>query len=514
MVHSYIVKKSGTQNVSQIISALKDHFPIIQDSREQGNYFYYDTFDWRLYKKGYHLYLTDQHLSLFNFKRNYIEIEEDLVTSVSKTLMLPAGSIQKQLIPLLDVRALILVATFKKISYSFRILNKDKKTIAYLKINQNKIKDGNRFIALDPCLEIRPLRGYTQSVSTIRKKISFYDLKVYHNDLIRMGLQVLGRIPADYSSKINIPLKPQLPAGQALRKIYRYLLQIMKKNENGIINDIDIEFLHDFRVSARRTRSALGQTQNILDEDIVQKATKDFNYLGQSTNRLRDIDVYLLKEDQYKEMLSENRRDYLNPFFEDLKHQRKIENALVIKILKSVRYKRIINEWEFYLNARINAKNLTATEKKPIIIVARKVICERNQKVLEFGKNIVITSSDELLHQLRIAGKKLRYLLEFFNSLFPQTEMQILIKKLKQLQDNLGDYHDLAVHQEMLKKFEEQLTIKESGEKETILTLGILIRKLNEKQELVKKDFFETFRIYSAPEIQKIFHDLFYDSML
>ena len=316
-----------------------------------------------------------------------------------------------------------------------------------------------------------------------------------------------------YSSKINIPLEPQLPAGQALRKIYRYLLQIMKKNENGIINDIDIEFLHDFRVSVRRTRSALGQIKNILDEDIVQKAEKNFTYLGQSTNQLRDIDVYLLKEDQYKNMLPENRRDYLNPFFEDLKRQRKIENVLVKKILKSVRYKRIIDEWEFYLNKKINAKNLTDTEKKPIIIVARKVICERNQKVLELGKNIVITSSDELLHQLRIAGKKLRYLLEFFNSLFPQTEMQILIKKLKKLQDNLGDYHDLVVHQEMLKKFEEQLVTKESGEKETILNLGILIKKLNEKQKLVKKDFFETFRIYSASEIQKIFHDLFYDSM-
>ena len=212
-------------------------------------------------------------------------------------------------------------------------------------------------------------------------------------------------------------------------------------------------------------------------------------------------------------MLPENRRGYLNPFYEDLKRERKSENALVIKILKSVGYKQIIDEWESYLNKKIYARNLTATEKKPIIIIARKVIYQRNQKMLEFGKNILITPSDEQLHRLRIAGKKLRYLLEFFNSLFPKTEMQILIKKLKKLQDNLGNYHDLAVHQEMLKKFNEQLIIKESEEKDTILTIGILIRKLNEKQKLVKKDFFETFHIYSAPEIQKIFHDLFYDSM-
>ena len=62
----------------------------------------------------------------------------------------------------------------------------------------------------------------------------------------------------------------------------------------------------------------------------------------------------------------------------------------------------------------------------------------------------------------------------------------------------------------MLEKFRELLIIKGSGEKETILTLGILIKKLNEKQKLLKQDFIETFHIYSAPEIQKIFHNLSY----
>ena len=38
--------------------------------------------------------------------------------------------------------------------------------------------------------------------------------------------------------------------------------------------------------------------------------------------------------------------------------------------------------------------------------------------------------------------------------------------------------------------------------------LGILIKKLNEKQKFLKQDFIETFHIYSASEIQKIFHDL------
>jgi len=324
----------------------------------------------------------------------------------------------------------------------------------------------------------------------------------------------LERIPAGHSSKINILLNPQLPAGEALKKICSYLLQVMKQNENGIINDTDPEFLHDFRVAVRRTRSALGQIKNILDKEIVKQAKKDFTCLGQSTNRLRDIDVYLLKEDQYKKMLPENKWGYLNPFFEELRSERRSENATVVEILESERYKRIIDEWELYLNSKINTENLTVKGEKPVIMVAKKVICKRNNKVLEFGKNLLITSSGEQLHRMRIAGKKMRYLLEFFYSLFSQVEMKLLIKKLKKLQDNLGDYHDLAVHQEMLDNFKEKLITKGSREKDTILTLGIMIKKLNEKQKLVKQDFIETFYIYSSPEIQEIFHDLFDDSML
>ena len=75
-------------------------------------------------------------------------------------------------------------------------------------------------------------------------------------------------------------------------------------------------------------------------------------------------------------------------------------------MLRSEKYKQIIDDWESYLNIKTNTENLTTKGKKPIITVARKVIFKRNNKVLEFGKNLLITSSDEQLHHLRIAGKK------------------------------------------------------------------------------------------------------------
>ena len=77
----------------------------------------------------------------------------------------------------------------------------------------------------------------------------------------------------------------------------------MRQNEAGIRADWDTEFLHDFRVAIRRTRSALSQIKGVLPVDAVEHFKDAFRELGRSTNRLRDLDVYLLEEETYRAML-------------------------------------------------------------------------------------------------------------------------------------------------------------------------------------------------------------------
>ncbi|MCK7497847.1 MAG: CHAD domain-containing protein [Comamonadaceae bacterium] len=59
-------------------------------------------------------------------------------------------------------------------------------------------------------------------------------------------------------------------------------------------------------------------------------------------------------------------------------------------------------------------------------------------------------SPDHDLHRLRITGKKLRYLVEFFRDLYPAAEIDLLIKAMKGIQDFLGEYQDCTVQQEHL----------------------------------------------------------------
>jgi len=63
----------------------------------------------------------------------------------------------------------------------------------------------------------------------------------------------------------------------------------------------------------------------------------------------------------------------------------------------------------------------------------------------------------ERLHDVRILGKKLRYLLEFFRSLYAEEEIDIAIKELKRLQDNLGDFNDYEVQGAAMGRFAEEL---------------------------------------------------------
>ena len=82
--------------------------------------------------------------------------------------------------------------------------------------------------------------------------------------------------------------------------------------------------------------------------------------------------------------------------------------------------------------------------------------------------------TDEDLHNLRIDCKKLRYLLEFFTSLFPKTQMKLLIKQLKQLQDNLGDFNDLSVQQARLLEVAGELPADAPGTAKALVATGAL----------------------------------------
>ena len=114
-----------------------------------------------------------------------------------------------------------------------------------------------------------------------------------------------------------------------------------------------------------------------------------------------------------------------------------------------------------------------------------------------------------MLHALRIDCKKLRYLLEFFASLFPPDEIEILVKQLKRLQDNLGDFNDLSVQRDYLLNISQAMPLEDDHARAALASIGCLVGVLEGEKTRVRGDFAQTFRIFAAKKNRKRFRQLF-----
>ena len=494
-----------------IINEISKVYSIIRMHPKNKEQSFFDTFDWRLYNKGLTLL---KEATVYHLRP--LQQDRGGATSLSNSKIqpkfwweFPDGSLKEELKSYLNVRALLHLASMQTRSETLRILGQDEKTVLRAHLEEIRIGNGRRKPGLIRKIRLQPVRGYEREVQEFSRFLHNLGLKSEKRDVFATAVEAYGKRPGDYSSKLNMALSPEWPGNVAAKKIFAYLLHVMKQNEAGIKADLDTEFLHDFRVAIRRTRSALTQIKGVFPKEIADHYKRDFASLGKLTNRLRDLDVYLLKRVEYQGMLPENLSSDLEPMFETLCRERKREHRKMVKALGAAPYKKIIGSWEEFINQPAAAKGDAAKySNKPVLELARKFIWQKYNQVMTLGKAITDYSPDPELHSLRIECKKLRYLLEFFVSLFPTNEMANLIKQLKKLQDNLGDFNDLFVQQESLKEFLCS-DIKSEKYQNTTAAIGGLIAVLFQRQQRVRQAFAQTFTQFSDSKNAALFNKLF-----
>jgi CHAD domain-containing protein len=231
--------------------------------------------------------------------------------------------------------------------------------------------------------------------------------------------------------------------------------------------------------------------------------------VGQLTNELRDLDVCLLKETAYKAKVAPVLRKDIEPLFEYLRKKRSEAFHKVIRGLKAKRYATILKDWEAFLDTSPQDSSAAANAGVPAITLARKRIFRKYKSVVKTGSSISESADDKMLHVLRIHCKKLRYLMEFFASLFQPEAINNLIEQLKRLQDNLGDFNDLRVQEEYLLTVAKQLPLNRGHSERIFLAIGSLVGALAGDRKIVRNAFAETFADFSAPANKELFENLF-----
>ncbi|NNK86012.1 MAG: CHAD domain-containing protein [Desulfobacterales bacterium] len=493
-----------------LIGQLADQYGIKKEPTVFESFAFLDTFDWRLFNKSLILYQSGSKLFLRKLTKNE-NLHAIEITSLPIFIWdFPDGNFKKHLVPILKMRALLKLAHVHSRSTTYRILDQNEKTVARISFEEilsSGVKDAP---VLTAYLCLKPVKGYQKYFAKLTKRCKQAGFKISTNeDVYFKTLNFVNKKPGSYSAKFNIQHDPDMRADDAVKVILNFLLQIMRVNEVYIAKDLDTEFLHDFRVAIRRTRTILGQMKNVFPMETTNRFKRDFAYVGKLTNALRDLDVYLLKKNTYKAMLPSALQKNIEPLFEYLQQERAKALQKVIKGLNSKKYAKILNDWEKFLAEQRKDSEASGNAALPIIYFAQKRIYLKYQSVVKAGNQILKNTDDEMLHVLRIQCKKLRYLLEFFSSLFPPKKISSLIEQLKNLQNNLGDFNDLCVQEEYLLEISRKLPLTREQLKKVLVAIGSLIGHLDRKRQAAKKAFAKTFTGFASPANKKLFRKLF-----
>ena len=206
------------------------------------------------------------------------------------------------------------------------------------------------------------------------------------------------------------------------------------------------------------------------------------------------------------ETLAERYED--DPFHDFLvRHHAEAQRTLVKK-LNSPHFRKLIKSWRAWLNKPVPEKPKAPNALRPISELSDQRIRKLYSQVLKAGAAIAPDSPPERLHDLRKDCKKLRYLMEFFQSLYPKPEIRQLIKEMKTILDNLGEFQDLQVQAHALEALGQQM-MKEGAPAGTIMAMGILVGKLFERQAVAREDFAALFAAFSSDDNRRAFQKLF-----
>jgi CHAD domain-containing protein len=502
---------SGPGDCEGILAGIGKGLTLAPDSSHDIERVFLDTFDHRLYRNGQ---LLSKEGDRYVLRSSGTEMDLSPPCSDSDCRPrfwqdFPDCPFREALRAVIDIRALVPQVSVRSAVTRHNVVNEDEKTVVHVNFeNMETVGDGQGKSALH-LLEVAPVRGYADEFDDIISRLSEMGIERADGNIFSIALGALGRTAGDYSSKVTVRLEPDMPSGEALKIILRSLLDTMRKNEDGIINDIDTEFLHDFRVAVRRTRSALTLIRGIFSESVKEKFKTEFAGIGRKSNELRDLDIYLLRKQQYTEMLPPALRPGLGPLFDIIAREREGAHGEFVRGLASGSYRRSIEAWEKFLNAPVGAEDALPASDAPVTSLAKNRIRKRYKKAVKLGKDIDENSPDRDLHTLRIECKKLRYYLEFFESLFPPDEIKAVIRHLKQLQDNLGDYNDMHVQQERLKGYISKMDPSESEGRDSIAAAGGLISELYLKQKELRAEFHARFEEFSGDDMKALFEKLF-----
>jgi CHAD domain-containing protein len=234
----------------------------------------------------------------------------------------------------------------------------------------------------------------------------------------------------------------------------------------------------------------LSLVKEVYPAEGTLRMRKILGDLARQTNRLRDLDVYLLAQDEYLGLLPPELRPALEGMFQDFSAERDSEVQNTTLKIRAHASRKLLRKIAEYFSEETSHKPSPAADISVGPLVFR-YIYKRYRKIRVIAAGIGTETPDDVVHQLRIECKKLRYLMEFFSELIPREEGALIQKMLKRLQGRLGDFNDASVQQKSLLNYWEQKKSGPDGAMAVGGLVSILYHRQQESRNLIKQSLGE-----------------------
>ena len=382
------------------------------------------------------------------------------------------------------MRALTPIAKIRTRALSLAVLNSDQKTVVRITVETHVLGH----TPLHGRVSATAVRGYDRDLERVEQllatTLNWPEATV---PLVDEAAAVAGRDPAGTSAKLNCELDPDAPANEAAALVFERLLEIIRDNLPGTLEDVDSEFLHDLRVAVRRTRSLQRQFKAIYPERL-QHHRDEFKRLQAITGDLRDLDVYLLDFPALRASLPAQMQADLDPLRGLLETRRARALTATRRGLKAKRTQDELTNWRTFVDG-------VETAETTVKALASERISSVYRKMVKLGRAIDDDSPAEDLHELRKVGKELRYLLEFFASLYPADVVKPFIKTLKGLQDQLGRFQDREVQATALRQLAPDVE-----NPPTVMAMGALVDRFIKEEAQARTEFADRFAAFASKQ--------------
>jgi CHAD domain-containing protein len=253
----------------------------------------------------------------------------------------------------------------------------------------------------------------------------------------------------------RLKLSTRMTVEQAFQAIATNCLVQIQANEAGVVQERDVESVHQMRVGLRRLRCALKLFRNRLQAaDEVQQA---LDWLSMQLGTARDWDVLAGSTLSAVAEAAPDEAGIAELKLAALVRARDAHEAAAAAV-SSPRYTRLILHFTCWVQgcgwrdamARRDQKRLTA----PLTRFAHAMLEQQQRRLLKRGGKLQGASA-QTRHRVRIAAKKIRYATEFFQSLYPPRRVRPYVAALSTLQDELGWLNDAAVADRLVKQLQD-----------------------------------------------------------